>query len=160
MRPLLEKAGIEFPEEKRRRSFEHSPTIILATDGQRIAGYLEYLRSWDDSDYIYVSSIQIDKRYRNSGLILLLLDEFRSLVAGEEFVGFRTSVQKANRLAVRMYRKIGFTLEENPDNEASFRGRAGKELLEDSPIVPVIERWRRKARGATQADRPPASRDV
>jgi ribosomal protein S18 acetylase RimI-like enzyme len=144
MRPIFEKAGIEFPEEKRRKGLQSDPTFIIAFDGRAIAGYLEYLRSWHDPDYIYVGSIQLAQRYRGTGLMLKLLDEFRALLAGEEFLGFETNVQKVNTAAVRMYRKIGFRLEENPENEASWVARAGKELLTDSPVAKLIERWRER----------------
>lgn len=144
MRPVFERAGIEFPEEKRRRGLQSDPTFIIAFDGQRIAGYIEYLRSWNDPRYIYVGSVQIEKSRRNSSLILALFDAFRSSVAKEDFLGFETGVQKANTLAVKMYRKIGFSLEENPDNKASWRATAGRELLTDSPIIPLLDRWREK----------------
>ena len=144
MRPIFEKAGIEFPEEKRRKGLQSDPTFIMAFDGRAIAGYLEYLRSWNDPDYIYVGSVQIEEKYRGGRLILLLFDEFRTLVSGEDFLGFETSVQKANTAAVRMYQKIGFRLEENPGNEASWVGRAGKEILTDSPVVRLIDKWRER----------------
>lgn len=148
MKPVLEKAGIVFPEEKRRQGLQSNPTLIIALDGRAIAGYLEYLRSWKDPNYIYVGSVQIDAKYRNTDFILRLLDEFRALVSGEDFLGFETSIQKTNTRAVKMYRKIGFKLEENPDNEASWGARAGREILEDSPIVALINKWRSKWREA------------
>ncbi len=81
MRPIFEKAGIEFPEEKRRGGLQSDPTFIVAFDGRAVAGYIEYLRSWNDPRYIYVGSVQIEKRYRNSRLILTLFDAFRASVA-------------------------------------------------------------------------------
>jgi len=144
MRPIFEKAGIEFPEEKRRKGLRSDPTFIIAFDGRAIAGYLEYLRSWNDPNNIYVGSIQIGEEYRNARLILELFDRFRDLVAGEDFLGFETNVQKANTAAVRMYQKIGFKLEQNPQNDASWVARAGKELLTESPVIPLIEKWREK----------------
>jgi Acetyltransferases len=142
MQPILEKAGIEFPDEKRRKGLEGDPTLIIAFVGTAIVGYLQYQRSWHNPDYIYVGSVQIKQSYRGSRLILMLFDEFRSQVAGEDFLGFETNVQKANTAAVRMYRKIGFTLEENPRNDASWLARAGKEILTASPIVKLIDEWR------------------
>jgi ribosomal protein S18 acetylase RimI-like enzyme len=144
MQSVFEKAGIEFPEEKKRKGLQSNPTFIIALDGQAIAGYLQYLRSWNDPNYIYIGSVQIEKRYRNTRLILKLLDKFRTLVAEEDFLGFETNVQKANSLAVKMYQKIGFKLEKNPNNEASWVARAGKELLKDSPIIPLIAKWRKE----------------
>ncbi|MBD0372974.1 MAG: GNAT family N-acetyltransferase [Pyrinomonadaceae bacterium] len=145
MREVWEKARMEFPEERRRKGLESNPTFIVAFEGERIAGYLEYLRSWNDPRYIYVGSIQISERHRNTRLILRLLDEFRSLVSKEDFLGFETNVQKTNAPAVRMYRKIGFKLEENPRNPASWLARAGKELLTNSPVLRLIDKWRAKA---------------
>jgi ribosomal protein S18 acetylase RimI-like enzyme len=148
MRTVWKRAGMEFPEEQRRKGLLSEPTFIVAFDGEAIAGYVEYLRSWNDPRYIYVGSIQIGERYRNTRLILELLDGFRSLVSREEFVGFETSVQKTNAPAVRLYRKIGFKLEENPRNSASWLGRAGKEILTDSPVIALISKWREKTIGA------------
>ena len=142
MRAVFEKAGIEFPEEKRRRGLQSDPTFIIAFDGRAVAGYLEYLRSWNDPAYIYVGSVQIEERYRHTPLLLMLFDRFRTMLKGEDFLGFETNVQKANTAAVRMYQKIGFRLEENPNNEASWTARAGRELLTDSPVIRLIDRWR------------------
>ena len=144
MRPVFEKTGIDFPEEKRRRGLLSDPTFVIAFDGRTVAGYIEYLRSWNDPRYIYVGSVQIEKRFRGGSLILMLFDEFRTLVAAEDFLGFETGVQKANTAAVRMYRKIGFRLEENPDNAASWVAKAGRELLTDSPVAALLDRWREK----------------
>jgi len=72
-------------------------------------------------------------------------------VSRENFRGFETNVQKANKVAVRMYQKLGFNLEENPRNTASWVARAGRELLTESPIVAVLDKWRAKnaRRGAS-----------
>jgi ribosomal protein S18 acetylase RimI-like enzyme len=147
MRPIFEKAVLEFPEEKRRKGLQSDPTFIIAFDGRMIAGYLEYLRSWNDPDYIYVGSVQIEEKYRGTRLILMLLDKFRVRVAGEDFLGLETNVQKANTAAVRMYQKMGFRLEENPRNEASWVGRAGKDILTASPVVKLLDRWRERHAG-------------
>jgi hypothetical protein len=48
MQPVFEKAGIEFPEEKRRKGLQSNHTFIIALVGQAIAGHLEYSRSWND----------------------------------------------------------------------------------------------------------------
>jgi len=145
MQPVLAAAGLEFPEAKRRKGLQSNPTFIIAFDGQAIAGYVEYLRSWRDPNYIYVGALQLAEQYRHTRLILRLLDQFRTLVAAEDFVGFETNVQKVNVRAVKLYRKIGFKLEPNPHNDASWTARAGRELLTDSPIIPLLERWRKAA---------------
>jgi ribosomal protein S18 acetylase RimI-like enzyme len=156
MRQVWERAGMEFPEENRRRGLRSDPTFVIAFDAQGVAGYVEYLRSWNDPRYIYVGSLQIDERRRHSGLILRLLEEFRAAVAGEEFLGFEASVQKANTRAVELYRRLGFGLEPNPRNELSWLAKAGPGLLEDSPVVPLLNRWRerRARRAAAPTTRP------
>src|SRR5215212_3389107 len=142
MRHVWERAGMGYPEENRRKGLQSDPTFVIAFEGSEIAGYVEYLRSWRDPRYIYVGSLQVDGRHRHSTLILRLLDEFRTLAAGEEFLGFETSVQKANTPAVELYRRLGFRLEPNPRNELSWLAQAGRELLTDSPVVPLLNRWR------------------
>ena len=146
MKFVREKAGIEFPEEKRRLGLLRNPTFVIAFDNQKIAGYIEFCRDWENENYIYISSIQIDKKYRNSRLILALLDAFRSLAAEEDFLGFLTNLQKTNQLAARIYRKLGFTLEDKPGSDISYVARAGREILQTSPIIPLLDEWRRKRR--------------
>ena len=138
----LEAAGIVFPEENRLKGFRRDPTLIVAFRGERIAGYVEYLRSWNDSRYIYISSLQIATEFRNSKLILQLIDKFIDVVRKESFLGFEASVQKVNKTAVELYRKLGFVLAQNPRNEASWIATAGPELLSTSPIIRLLEKWK------------------
>jgi hypothetical protein len=56
------------------------------------------------------------------------LDQFRTSISGEEFAGFETNVQKANLTAARLYQKIGFELETNPRNGASWTARRQRTL--------------------------------
>jgi hypothetical protein len=142
MQDVLDRAGLEFPLGKRRKGLESDATFILAFDGETLAGYLDYLRSWTNPDYIYIGSVQMSERYRGSSLLLRLLDQFRSLVSSEDFIGFEASVQKVNVSAANLYRKLGFTLEPNPRNDASWTARAGKTLLTDSPLATLLNRRR------------------
>ena len=146
METTLDRARLAFPEENRRKSFQSNPTLIIAFEGDEIAGYIEYLRSWNDPRYIYISSLQIQKAFRSTTLLLALIDRFRESVSSEDFLGFETNVQKVNRPAVEMYRKAGFQLTENPRNEASWIATAGPELVTQSPIIPIINKWRRRSK--------------
>lgn len=146
MTTTLDQAGIAFPEENRRKGFQSNPTLIIAFAGDEIAGYIEYLRSWNDRRYIYISSLQIQKAFRGTTLLLALIDRFRESVSAQDFLGFETNVQKVNTSAVEMYRKAGFQLTENPRNEASWIATAGPELLTESPIIPIIEKWRSRSK--------------
>ena len=135
MTTTLEATGSAFPEENRLKTFQSNPTLIVAFHDARIAGYIEYLQSWDDPRYIYISSLQIATEYRRSKLLLQLLDKFIDLVCQETFLGFETNVQKVNEPAVRLCRKLGFVLEQNPRNEASWIGRSGPELLQNQKLI-------------------------
>lgn len=146
MQYTLEQAGIAFPEDNRRKSFQSGPTLIIAFDGNDIAGYVQYLRSWNDRRYIYIGSFQIQEAYRHTKLILQLMDKFIETVSSEDFAGFETNVQKVNTAAAEMYRKLGFQLKDNPRNEASWIATAGPELLHESPIIPIIQRWRNRSK--------------
>ena len=146
MMGTLDQAGIAFPEENRYKSFQSNPTLIVAFYGEDIAGYIEYLRSWNDSRYIYIGSFQIRREYRRTKLILQLIDRFIESISGQDFLGFETNVQKVNMPAVEMYRKLGFQLTDNPRNEASWIATAGPELVTQSPIIPIINKWRRRSK--------------
>ena len=66
--------------------------------GQAIAGYLEYSRSWNEQNYIYISSVQIQERYHNPRLILKLLDRFRASVEERSYSDLRQMCRKRIRL--------------------------------------------------------------
>jgi ribosomal protein S18 acetylase RimI-like enzyme len=144
MEAVLNEAGIEFPEAKRRLGFNRNPTFIAAESEGKIIGYLEYTRSWTDADEIYISSIQIDKKYRHSKLILRLIDKFIETVEREDFKGFETNVQRNNLPVVKLYRKIGFEFEENPRNPASWLLKADRRILSESPIRLLLDKWRKR----------------
>lgn len=147
MKPVMAAAGLDFSAERRREGVKNTSSIFIAAlNAGKLAGYLEFGRSWNDADLIYFSSIQIDKKYRHSKIILRLIDEFRKLVEPEDFSGFESSVQKNNLPAVKLHRKIGFRFEEKPANPASWRLSAERRLLEESPVILLIDRWRRKKR--------------
>lgn len=144
MTEILAEAGIEFPEEKRRKGFDKNPVLIVAENAGKIAGYLEFTRSRTDENEIYISSIQLDKKFRHSKLLLRLIDKFVETVEPEKFTGFETNVQKNNLPVVRLYRRLGFRFEENPRNPASWQLKAERDILENSPVKSLIEKWRRK----------------
>src|SRR4029453_5269561 len=102
----------------------------------------EYLRSWNDPRYIYISSLQILPKHRHTKLILQLIDKFVDTLRDEDFAGFETNLQKVNTSVVELCRKIGFQLKQNPRNEASWLATAGSELLQQSPIIRIINKWR------------------
>ena len=156
MRTTLEQAGLDFPEENRRKGFQRNPTLIVAFEGDDIVGYVEYVRSWNDPRYIYLSSLQILPKHRHTKLILQLMDKLIDALRGEDFMGFETNVQKVNTSVVELCRKAGFQLTPNPRNEASWLATAGPELLQQSPLITLINKWKRKTdeHGSSLARKP------
>lgn len=143
MKKVLKKAGIPFPEGKRRKGFKNNPTFIIAFNKRdEIIGYLEYCPSWDSKNDIYISSLQIDKRYRNGFLIAELLLETKNDLVKQEFNRIVSAVQKNNQVAVNLYRKLGFSITEDPKSEKSLFVFADKSILEND----ILRRYERKTK--------------
>lgn len=141
MKEVLDKANIPFPEDKRRKGFENNPTFIIAFNKRnQIIGYLEYCPSWDSKDDIYISSLQIDKRYRNGFLMAKLLLGGRNDLLKQEFNRIVSAVQKNNQVAVSLYRKLGFSITEDPKSKKSLFVFADKGILEND----ILRRYERK----------------
>lgn len=131
MKEVLEKANIPFPEDKRRKGFENNPTFIIAfSKRNKIIGYLEYCPSWDSKDDIYISSLQIERRHRNGFLTAELLLEAENDLLKRKFNRMVSAVQKNNQVAINLYRKLGFSITEDPKSEKSLFVFADKSILE------------------------------
>ncbi len=132
MEEILEKAGQSFfeVEKKRRKSFKNNETFILAYNKNNdLIGYMEYGPSWDSKNDLYISSIQIDKRYRTGFLFIKLLLATQKDLLERKFDKIVTGVQKNNETAINIYCKLGFNLTENPKNEKSYLVFADKNIL-------------------------------
>lgn len=141
MKEILKKANIPFPEKKRRKGFKNNPTFIIAFNKRnKIIGYLEYCPSWDSKDDIYISSLQIDKSHRNGFLIGELLLEARNDLLKQEFNRIVSAVQKNNQVAVNLYRKLGFSITDDPKSEKSLFVFADKNILENN----ILKKYERK----------------
>ncbi len=120
MKEILEKANIPFLEEKRRKGLKaiiNSTFTVAFNERSEIIGYLEHCRSWDSKDDIYISSLQIEKRYRNSFLSAKLLLEAKNDLLKQKFNRIVSAVQKNNQVAINLYRKLGFNITENPESK-------------------------------------------
>ena len=146
MREILSQAGIDFPEEKRRKGFENNPTVIIAFENETIVGYLEYCRNWGDPEQIYFSSLQIDPRHRRGFVLAKLIGKAKEYLMGERFTKIVTGVQKNNHHAVRLYKELGFQIEENPNNEKSYAVTGGKEILNNERILSIMRRLLKRRR--------------
>lgn len=141
MKEILKKANIPFPEEKRRKGFKNNPIFIIAFNKRnRIIGYLEYCPDWGSKDDIYISSLQIDKSHRNGFLIAELLLEARNDLLKQEFNKIVSAVQKNNQVAVNLYRKLGFSITDDPKSEKSLFVFGDKNILENN----ILRKYERK----------------
>lgn len=144
MGAILEAAEIDFPEAKRRKGFEQNPTFVLAIKEEELIGYLEYCRSWDDLNCIYISSLQVEPRFRNSKVMVLLVEKALTLMEDEHFTAIETNVQKGNLLAVELYQKFGFVLKEKIPNSTSYIASSTREAVLKSHGIKVIKEWRNR----------------
>jgi len=141
MGPILEAKGIPFPEEKRRKGFEGEQTFHIAFDPEeRIVGYLEYGPDWNDAEAIYISSLQIAPAYRNTGLFLRLLASAASDLERKPFTRIVAGVQKHNSGAIRIYRRLGFSVDEDPASGTSCRVSADRSILGTRLVGKLLSR--------------------
>jgi ribosomal protein S18 acetylase RimI-like enzyme len=141
MAEILGNARLPFPEEKRRKGFEDNSTFVVAWKENKIVAYLEYCRSWDNDKDIFISSLQILPEYRGSTVLLLILDYARDLLFSEKFDKIVSGVQKNNVHAVRLYKKLGFSIYDNPGNKQSLIVSAKKDILSCEVVSKLLNKW-------------------
>lgn len=135
MTEILQKSGTSFDEEVRRSNFTHEEVFILAfTEDYKLAGYLEYGPCRQNGEEIYITSMQIDRRYRQSLLISQLLLQAKRDLMRRSFTKLACNVHKENMAAASVYRKLGFTVEEVSGNDMLYSVSAGRDVLENRII--------------------------
>ena len=151
MASVLQKAGVEFPEEKRRRGFERPLLLLCAFDAEeRLLGYLEICRDWDDPRAIYFSSLQIVPELRGSSLFGQLLAVLLSQLHVLDFDSLTSGVQKNNTAACEIYRRLGLQLEEHDPPRGSWRVTGSRDLL----ATPFAKRLVARLRSSEQTMQP------
>lgn len=136
MAEFFAELGLELPVGKRRLSFKHPGTIVVARDETgRLAGYLEYGPGWENAAECYVSSIQIAPEHRTGSLLLRLIRHaVRNPGFSDETI-VKTHVQENNAKAIRLLERVGFRID-----PASAR----KGTLCAGMVLPI--RWPAKVR--------------
>ena len=130
MSPVLERAGLEFPEETRRQGLMDASTVeIVLLDDGKLAGYVEFCKDWSCDRDIYLGSIQLRRQYRGGWAFAILLVECAKALETRNFCRLRAGVQKNNRTIVELYRKLGFKLSERPGSRASLDVTGSRDLL-------------------------------
>jgi ribosomal protein S18 acetylase RimI-like enzyme len=132
MREIFEKAGVPFPDLKRRKGFETPGETIIARDASgELAGYLQYGPDWNDPNDLFIGSLQIVPFHRKTRLLSYLIKRAIQSLSNQSFHQIVAGVQKSNVEAIRIYEKLGFVKHPNPISESSFR------LVLDRAKLPV-----------------------
>lgn len=131
MAAVLEKAGIVFPEEKRRKAFEVDGVYFIVFDSAGgVLAYLEICPDWENPrEDLYISSLQIVPEWRGGALLGRLLAAAVGHLQNHPFRLLKSAVQKANLPAIEIYRKLGFEMAENPKSEKSLLLSANRSIL-------------------------------
>jgi len=89
---------------------------LVATFGEEVVGSLMVTMEWSDwrnGDFWWVQSVYVLPERRGCGVFRALYERVREMAAGsEEVCGCRLYVEKENRAAQAVYRRLG--LEETP----------------------------------------------
>ena len=142
MAPLLATWGIDFPEEKRRRGLSAGHSVHIASNLKGdILGYIEYGPDWSDSQDVYISSVQVLAEFRGTSLLGHLLGAAARDLASQPFRHVKSNVQKENRGAIALYRRLGFKVDEEHPNATSFPVLADRTILESPLIKKLIEKY-------------------
>lgn len=138
MESLLNQAGSTFPEARRRASLCGETTrLILAIEADELAGYLEITRDWQNPEDLYVSSIQVDRRFRGPVVLAHLLTAAIPLLKQHRFRRLNTNVSPENRVALRLCGRLGFV--RGVSTPRSIPLSASMEVV-DTPVAIWLER--------------------
>lgn len=141
MTEILQRSGTSFDEEVRRSNFTHEEVFILAfTEDNKLAGYLEYGPCREKGEEIYITSMQIDRRYRQSLLISQILLQAKRDLMRRSFTKLACNVHKENMDAASIYKKLGFEVQQIAGNDKIYSISAGRDILENRLIKRLADR--------------------
>jgi len=131
MREVLEQANLSFPEQWRRDSLNDDSTLIIAfDDADKIVGYVQYGPHWKQPRDVFVTSLQIHPDHRNTRLFARLLTAAAKNLSKRRFRQITSQVQKNNKRAIRLYRKLGFEIVETHVSRTTLDVRADVAILQ------------------------------
>ncbi|HET7229844.1 MAG TPA: GNAT family N-acetyltransferase [Longimicrobium sp.] len=136
---VLARAGIGFPEERRRAGLAQPDTVaIILVRGGGLAGYVHLTRDWNDPDDLYVASLQLAPSYRGTTAFALLLTAACEAMREMPFRSITSNIQPTNAPVLALARRLGLIL--TPDAaRPTVHVTASREWL-DSPFIRELTR--------------------
>lgn len=112
MTPIMDACGYtEFPWEKRIAGLNRETTDFFAAYiGGIFVGYLEVGQDWKNADFLYLSSVQISKKYQGSKAFVNLIRSAFNLIKTKKYLGITSDVQVSNKKMIKIFNRFGFNL--------------------------------------------------
>lgn len=136
MTSIMEDCGYtEFPWDKRILGLNRDATQFFACfKDEELVGYLEVGPDWNDSDVLYLSSIQISPRYLNTGVFKALIHSTISTLKEQQVDELTSNVQVSNHKMINIFKKLGFEVFER-DSGHTLNVRGNFDKITSSPLV-------------------------
>lgn len=130
MTPMFTALGREFPAALVRKGLLGPTTeLLVAFDGDDIAGYVELCRDWNDAEDIYLVSIQIARAHQGGALFRQLVRELTRVLKTKSFRRLTSNVQSTNPRMLGIFRRLGFTLSPSKTSTGTFDASATLDQL-------------------------------
>ena len=146
MAPVLLASNMEFPESRRLATLTNpEATFIVALAGSNLAAYVEFAPDMKVPDGIYVSSLQVDARYRQGIAFASVLAQMGLTLRRNPPSHLRLDVQRANIGAQSLFKRLGFAIQDADPDSPTLRASAGPEILDSELFKKLSRRFPRAA---------------
>lgn len=78
------------------------------SDDKSIASTKYESRNINDSKYLYIWALEVDKNMRNMGIGTILIEKIIEYAKSKKYIGIRLNVVHDNMAAIKLYTKFGF----------------------------------------------------
>ncbi len=142
MAPILRASGMEFPESRRLEVLKDPElTVVAARAGNRLAAYVEFAPDGKPPGGIYISSLQVDARYRRGIALASVLSRMGELLKDRPPSQLRLDVQRTNTVAQSLFARLGFVVQEADPEASTLRAIASPEILEAGILQRLSRRY-------------------
>ena len=88
-------------------------TILTYYSKSKLIGFIAYYSNEILNRNAYLTLVIIDKDFRGEGIAKLLLESSISDIINRGFIHYKLEVLKTNIIAIKFYKKYGFSIEED-----------------------------------------------